>query len=222
MLKIVVFDSGYGGELFADCLQAELPIVEIIRVIAWRNADEILTNPRAARQIAKEALRAYFGKVDLIIFANYLLSLTSLKYFQRKYKNQKFIGLSLKVPADSNNRHALILSTKAVSRTINYYNYVFRLHRPFRTLNLDTWPNLIDDGELTQSAIQDAIKSFLISESNFAPQDIILASSQFSDIRENLKAILGHNVKIHDGFSDTIRLACKTLRIRGGIGKKKK
>ena len=33
MLKIVVFDGGYGGEFFADKLKEELPVVEIIRVI---------------------------------------------------------------------------------------------------------------------------------------------------------------------------------------------
>ena len=70
MLKIVIFDSGYGGEFFADRLKAELPIVEIIRVIDWRNAEKILSSPRDARNIARDSLRPYIGKVDLIIFAN--------------------------------------------------------------------------------------------------------------------------------------------------------
>ena len=41
MLKVVVFDSGYGGELFADYLEEELPLVDIVRVIDWRNADKM-------------------------------------------------------------------------------------------------------------------------------------------------------------------------------------
>ena len=57
MLKVVVFDGGYGGEFFADRLQDELPVIEIIRVIDWRNADKILKKPKAARKIAKNALR---------------------------------------------------------------------------------------------------------------------------------------------------------------------
>ena len=40
MLKIVVLDSGFGGELFADKLNDQLSIVEVIRVIDWRNANK--------------------------------------------------------------------------------------------------------------------------------------------------------------------------------------
>ena len=126
MLKVVVFDSGYGGEFFADQLEKELPILDVVRVIDWRNADPILSSPRKARKIAKADLRPYIGKVDLIIFANHLLTLTSLKHFQRKYRNQKFLGLGLKLPDTFVKRDVLILTTKAVTKTINYYNFIFR------------------------------------------------------------------------------------------------
>ena len=49
MLKIVIFDGGFGGELFADQLEAELDVVEVIRVIDWRNAEKILKSRREAR-----------------------------------------------------------------------------------------------------------------------------------------------------------------------------
>ena len=98
MLKVVVFDSGFGGELFADYFEEEMPVVEIIRVIDWRNAEGYLRGPRTARKLAREAIRPYIGRVDLIVFANQLVSVTSLKYFRRKYRGQKFIGLGLKEP----------------------------------------------------------------------------------------------------------------------------
>ena len=93
MLKIVVLDSGFGGELFADKLKENLQVMEIIRVIDWRNADKYMHGKREARHAAEEALRPYIGRVDLIIIANFLLSITSLKYFRRKYKNQRFVGV---------------------------------------------------------------------------------------------------------------------------------
>ena len=93
MLKVVVFDGGYGGEIFADKLESELTVIKVIRVIDWRHADQFLKNPRCARQAAREALRPYIGRVDLIIFANYFLSATSLKFFQHKFRNQAFLGL---------------------------------------------------------------------------------------------------------------------------------
>ena len=55
MLKIVVFDSGFGGELFADRLESEIPVVEVIRVIDWRSANQILSSPRGARKAAEKA-----------------------------------------------------------------------------------------------------------------------------------------------------------------------
>lgn len=219
MLKVVVYDGGYGGEFFADQLEKELPILDIIRVIDWRNADQILASPQKARQAAKSALRPYIGKVDLIIFANYLLTITSLKHFKRKYKNQKFLGLPLKQPDGFVKRDTLILTTRAVTRTINYHNFIFRIKRKTKTLTLDRWLAEIDDGELTEQEIRDTIKSFL-DRKHLEPQEIILACSQFNDIKPELKSILGRNLKIYDSTNDAIRKASQALRLRGGTGKK--
>ncbi len=219
MLKIVVFDCGYGGEFFADKLEIELPIIEIIRVIDWRNADKYLNNPKLARKYAKEALRPYLGRVDLIVLANHLLSVTSLKFFQHKFKNQKFLGFSLKRPDSFINRNVLILTTKAVTKTTSYYNYLFHLKRKVKTLTLDSWPAKIDDGELKLDEIRDTLRVFIAKE-NFKPGEVILACSQFEDIKSELKEVLGQNIKIYDSYDDTLRKICKTLKIRGGTGKK--
>ena len=219
MLKIVVFDSGYGGEFFADKLEEELPVVEIIRVIDWRNADKFLNNPKEARKLASQDLRPYIGRVDLIIFANYLLSATSLKYFQRKYKNQRFIGLSLTKTSLPPKDSTLILSTKALTKTINYYNFVFHLHRKTKTITLDSWPAKIDDGELTLADIREELSNY-INRSNRS-QEIFLLCSQFYDIKSELIKLFGRNLKIHDGFKDAIREACKILKIRGSTKKLK-
>ncbi len=214
MLKIVIFDSGYGGEFFADRLSAELPIVEVIRVIDWRNADKVLTHAKSARKIAEAALRPYIGKVDLIIFANHLLSLTSLKFFKRKYKKQKFLGLTLEEPGTFIKNDTLILTTKAVTKTINYYNYIFRIKRRTKTLILDDWVSKIDDGELKFSEIRETIlKSFIGTD--FYPREVVLGCTQFSDIEKELRDILGGSTKIYDGFSDAIRRTYKILNIRG-------
>lgn len=216
MLKVVVFDGGYGGEFFADKLEQELPILEVIRVIDWRNAESILASPRKARRIAKQALRPYIGRVDLIIFANHLLTLTSLKYFRRKYKNQQFLGLNLKQPDTFIKRDILVLTTKAVAKTVNYHHFIFRTKRKSKTLTPDHWLAAIDDGELTEEAIRDTFQKFHVQ----SPREVVLACSQFNDIKPELKNILGQNLKIYDSFDDAIRLVCHTLKIRGGTGKK--
>ena len=219
MLKVVIFDSGYGGEFFADYFQENLPTVEIIRVIDWRNAEEILLKPKSARQVAEAALRPYIGRVDLIIFANHLLSLTSLNFFRRKYQMQKFSGFSLEPPSVITGRDILILTTKAVSKTITYRNFAFHIKGNVKTLALDSWPSKIDDGELTKDEITETLKLSAIHKTK--PRDIILACSQFNDIKKELYDYFVGNIRIYDSFDSAMRQACKILHIRGGIGRKK-
>ena len=219
MLKIVVYDGGYGGELFADKLEEELPVVEVIRVIDWRSAEKLTASPKSARNTAVEALRAYIGRVDLIILANHLLAATSLKYFVKKYKNQKFIGLGLPEPSTFVDRPTAVLTTKALSKTISYRNYLFKLKRKTATLCLDSWLPLIDDGELTNRMINREFEKFYL-KNHYKPAEVILACSHFSDIIPNLKTVIDKNLKVHDSFMDTIKDACKILRIRGGTGRR--
>ena len=221
MLKIVVFDCGYGGELFANRLEESLPVVEIIRVIDWRHADEIQSSPKRARDCAQAALRPYIGRVDLIVFANHLLSATSLKYFRRKYKTQKFLGFHLKMPDTYIKHDVLVLATKPLTKTIAYRNFLFRSKRKTKTFTPDTWPAKIDDGLLTESEIQ-AELSNINDNSKFNPREAILACSQFSDIKSELRNVLGHNLRIYDSFDETIYWIYKILKIRGGAIKKNK
>lgn len=220
MLKVVVFDSGYGGELFADYLQENLPVIQIIRVIDWRNASKIMSKPKDARKFAEAALAPYIGKVDLIIFANHLLTITSLKYFKRKYRTQKFIGFDLKQPDNFIERDTLILTTRSVARTINYYNFLFRLKRNVKTLILDSWPIKIDNGELTNGEIVNVLRLFSAKE-KIHPKNVILACAHFNDFKAELRVCFGGNLRIYDSFNDTYRKACKALKLRGGTGKKK-
>lgn len=220
MLKVVIFDSGYGGELFADLLEEVIPVVEIIRVIDWRNADEILKSAKSARKVAEKAIAPYIGKVDLIVFANYLLSVTSLKYFNHKYKNQKFIGLEFKKPDTFIKKDLIILTTEAVARTRAYRRFVFHLDRKVKTVTLDAWPSMIDDGELSDQEIHMTLEQS-VSDGRVKPEEMILACSQFNDIKSELKNVFNPKLRIYDGFNDAIREVCKILKIRGSLSKLK-
>ena len=219
MLKVVVYDCGYGGEIFADRLEAELPVIKVIRVIDWRNAEKIQADPKDARKIAKADLRPYIGRVDLIILANHLLTLTSLKHFRRKYKNQRFIGLTLRKPTSPPKESTIILTTKAITRTISYYNFILHLKKRVKIFILDTWPSKIDDGELTEQEIRQTFSDVKVSNRN--SQEIFLICSQFMDLESDLVKIFGQNLKIHDGYKELYRETCRALRIRGAMKKSK-
>ncbi len=220
MLKIVVYDSGYGGEVFADKLEEELPTIDVIRVIDWRNAEKIQTNAKEARKCAEKALAPYINKADLIIFANHLLTITSLKYFTQKYKDQRFTGLELEHPCAFIEREMLALTTKAVSKTIKYHSFIHQLRMNTKTLVLDSWPIKIDDGELPFAEIKDKMQRDVINY-DFHPCGIIIACSQFSDIVPELKSIFGKNTKIYDGYRDAISNVYKLLHLKGYAGRKR-
>ena len=221
MSKIVIFDSGYGGEFFADRFEEEIPIVDIIRVIDWRHAEQYIKSIRESRKFAEEALRPYINKVDLIILANHLLSITSLKYFKRKYPKQQFIGFSLKSPDTFMKRNTVVITTKALTRTLEYQGFLLHLKkRHVKTITVDSWPIKIDDGELSDEEIDEVFKLFSIKK-NIEPEEIILGNAQLEDIKPTLKKLFGRNLKIYSSFDDTIREACRVLHIRGGIRVKK-
>ncbi len=217
MLKIAVFDSGYGGENFADRLERELAVVEVIRVIDWRHAAEIQSSPKCARKCAENALRSYIGRVDIIVFANHLLSITSLKYFRRKYKNQVFLGFDLEPPCSFAKREVLILTTKAVAKTVTYRQFLHQL-KPFhiKALVLESWPIKIDDGELEFSEISDVLYLNVLRD-GFRPNEVIIACSQFNEIVPELRKILGGRVKFCDGTRGAISSIYKDLRSRGRV-----
>ena len=222
MKTIVIFDSGYGGEFFADKFEEEIPVVDIIRVIDWRHAEQYIKSVKESRKFAEEALRPYINKVDLIILANHLLSLTSLKYFQRKYPKQEFIGFALKSPDTFIKRNTIIVTTKALTRTLEYQGFILHLKkRRTKTITVDTWPIKIDDGELSDQEIDDAFRLFSLKK-HIEPEEIILANAQLEDIKPHLKKLFGRNLKIYSSFDDTIREACKVLRIRGAFMTTKK
>ena len=149
MKKIVIFDSGFGGELFADYVEKEVPIVEVIRVIDWRNLDVITKNPKEARSVTEKAISPYIGHSDLIIFANYLITFMDLKYFQQKYKYQKFMGFAM---PQIKNEKTLVLTSRALARSLKYKSFIHKLHLKVKTLDCDKWIPLIDDAELTEDA----------------------------------------------------------------------
>lgn len=222
MLKIVVFDSGYGGENFADQLEQELPIAEIIRVIDWRHASEIQSGVREARKCAELALAPYLGRVDLIIFANYLLTVSSINYFKRKYQSQKFVGLELEQPCSFVDRETIFLSTKAMTKALGCRVFIHKLKQNYhvKVLTLDTWPAKIDDGELQFSEIKETLLREVVND-GMRPTKIIIGCSQFNDIIPELKKVLGRSVEICNGVREAISKTYQALRLRGNICKKK-
>ena len=217
VLKIVVFDSCGEGEYFADKLESELPVVEIIRVVDWRGAKRGIS-PKDARKIAEQSLKPYIGRVDLIILANYLLTMTSLNYFRRKYKSQKFIGFELSLKHTlSNNRKTLIIATKDITKSFEFFISARRAKT--KTVCTDNW-SILTNGESAAGSIQKDLYKVSTKIGNFSPTQILLLCGQLARYAPEFRMVFGHNVRVVNGTDDAIKNTFRTLKIRGGTGKK--
>lgn len=94
MLKIIVYDCGWGGELVANYLENELQTVEVIRLIAWRPCPQSLAEMTAfADEIARDLL-PYIGEVDLVVLGGYMVAQT-LEDLRQRFSEQLFVAVSL-------------------------------------------------------------------------------------------------------------------------------
>lgn len=215
--KIVVFDNGFGGELFADYVEKEIPILDVVRVIDWRNSSAFYKNPKDAREKTIESLRPYINHSDLIVISNCLVSTTSLKYLQKKFPHQKFSGFSFEKPTTRKKR-VLILSTESLFGTLSYRFFkASPCGLKTREFACDEWAKMIDEGEYMEEKVQKDLEQF----KNFKPQQIYLNCSHLADVKPIIRKIYGPTVSIVDGYKPTLGKICHELKLRGGGIKKK-
>lgn len=94
MLKIMVYDTGWGGELVANFLEKELNVVEVVRVIDWAHPVACAEDMTVLKQRIADQLQSYIGQVDLIVLGGYVVSM-ALPFLRQNYPEQKFVGMSI-------------------------------------------------------------------------------------------------------------------------------
>ena len=215
-MHIVVFDSGFGGELFADYIEKEVPVFETIRVIDWQQSQQTYQNSKTARARTLEKLRPYINHSEVIIIANQFVSTTSLAYFRKKYPSQKFSGFSFGQKPRTTASRALILTTKPVRKTLAYHKFVYHLRMKTQEFDCDEWIDLINRGEYMEETIARDLAKFR----KFKPGLIILGDSHLADAKPIIREFFGPTVAIMDGYKTALKDLCHILGLRGGIGKK--
>lgn len=217
MLKIVVYDGGRGGELFASHLKEQLPLVEIIPIIDKSHPELLHCSKRKARAIVRKAIAAHIGKVDLIIIANHFITATSLDYLRDKYPGQKFIGFSLPQPDTFVNRPTLVLTTSSLEHRLVFKRYVRGLRRESKILSPDQLISKIDDGSINYCDV----RKIIVQRAKIKPSELILACSHYSALISSLRLAYGRSLKIHDSYAETCHEVYRTLKIRGYYKKRK-
>lgn len=164
MLKIVVFDGGWGGELVASFLQHELEMVSVTKVIDWLNVPYETKTAAEIYILAQKYLAPFIGKVDLIVLGGYTVSV-ALEQLRSQYPQQKFVGmgisynylLKLRQPP---NQIALLCNSSLVETSLctDLQDYL-----PESTLIIPDssgWEELINTGEMTSAVLRTELQDY--------------------------------------------------------------
>ena len=158
MLKVVVFDGGWGGKNVANYLAEELGTVEVEYITNNVSRPYELMEIEEICALTEEGIKPYIGKVDLIVLGGYMSSI-ALDMLQDRYPNQRFVGMGVD--------YRLIYKTRHQPRTVTVMGdsplvrlpvwSELRLKLPEVSLvapDCSGWESLIDIGEMSSDVIE--------------------------------------------------------------------
>lgn len=214
MRKVLVFDSGWGGELFADFLERELAIVEVQRLIDWTQGAYCNLTAQEICELTEVALRPYIGKVEVIVLASYTITVAALEYLRERFPRQKFVGFDLRLsrmlrrtPMD---RKVMVLATEMVRESLEYGVERQRLERFEEVVEPDcqTWVQQVDDGLIYEDEIRRSLNGW-------GRMDVVLLyCTNFLAMRELLEQTYGWQVRVLDDFGGVYRATCGALGLK--------
>ena len=169
MLKIVVFDGGWGGEAVANYLDHELGVAEVVRLIDWAHAPYGTKSQAEILEFTLESLGPYIGKVDLIVLGGYAVSLV-LPELKVRHPEQVFVGLNVNYDMICRTRkfpgQVVILANQTVNDSV--LREELREKLAYSTLILPDcsgWDELIDVDLMNRDVLRTELKrDFLLRE----------------------------------------------------------
>lgn len=242
MLKVVVFDSGCGGDIVADYLADELGIVEVVRVVkvnlSLENGDlsEIC-------HFSKACLRTYAGKVDLIVLGGYVVSL-ALGFLEREWPEQKFISVGINYYRILHSRafpeQVVVMADKVLFEQVIRKEICHEL--PYSTLivpDCSGWDQLINEGQMSAEVLRSDLEPYFalspvtkhspLSQQSFPhppsdkpklyhPDVVLLLNTHFWLIKPELEELFGYRARVLDFRQKLLHDTCRALGLRGVDG----
>ena len=213
MLKIAVFDSGWGGDIVAQDLEENLAVVEVIRVIDWRNAPYASKSRRKICRLTELALKPYIGKVDVIVIASFEAQ-CAVRYLKARFPLQKFVTMCWPHEWLSGERQhtIMILTGEKVKHSWEYYLW----RRQFKGKKLiepvcDHWTPLIDEGVMTRKILQRELAPYRDAKID----TIVLGNTHFWDLQEEIEQAVGWQATVVDPRQHLIEQVGAVLHLEG-------
>ena len=203
MKKILVFDSGYGGDVLADKIIRDFQDVQVYRTIDWRNAPFSAKTADEIREITEKAIAEYIGKVDVIVIGSYEATAAALQYLRYKYPEQVFVGAAwpdareLKVKSRLVRKRRLLVLTTGIVRRSREFSKRRRkwIGVAVAIKECDEWERLIDDGEMNGRKLRQDLGRFVAA----CPEYVMLLSLNFLEVKKEIQMLFGPETKVLDG-----------------------
>ena len=223
MIKIAVFGCGWGGELFANYLEKELAIAEVVRLNDYPHAPYgALTWPEI-NGLVEQAIRPMIGAVDLIVIASCAATVAAINYLREKYPTQKFVGFEPRM-ADAlgkfEPRRIMLIASTPVRKSIGY-----KVERERLALNAEivepdclAWLEYADQEEMTGLRLKRGLLEQGIDMDMDLTRQIdavIIYETSLADMKPEFEKIVGWQAVVIDGFKQIHREICGALRLIG-------
>lgn len=158
MLKVVVFDGGWGGRNVANYLAEELGVIDVECITTCGSQPYELMSPDEICAVVEESLKPYIGKADLIVLGGYMSSI-ALDVLRDRYPDQRFVGMGVDYRLIRNTRHkpqAVTVMGDAPLVSLPVWSEL-RARLPEACLiapDCSGWESLIDMGEMSSEVIK--------------------------------------------------------------------
>lgn len=211
-MKIIVFDSGWGGDVVADYLEQALPI-EIERLIDWKKGSYGEKSVGEIRLLTEMALLPHIGKAELIVLAETVVALSAIDYLKKKYPGQIFVGYGRELAEIVRKlSRTMILTTEGTKRLERYQEFKASFScRELVEPECMGWSEKIDDGEFSGNVLMDVVGNFRGT--------VIVYSSGFIDAEAQIMALAGKRVDVIDMRRVLLRDVCSALKLKGVDGR---
>lgn len=213
MLKVVVFDSGWGGDIVAQDVEDRLAIIDVIRVIDWRHAPYAGKSRRQICSLTESALRSYIGCVDVIIIASFEAQ-CAVRYLKTRFPYQKFIAVSWPpIGFQGNAQHTvMVLTGEKIKHSLEYLLWRRKLrHKRVIEPVCEHWTAMIDNGKLSRRDLQRELAPYRAEKVD----TIILGNTHFWDLQEQIEGALGWQATVIDPRQILVNQVCVALELDG-------
>lgn len=209
-MKIVIFDTGTGGELFSQYFSNLHPKAEIVTVIDRENSPYGGKSKEDIFKLTNKAVQKYIGKVDVIVLACNTATAVAIDEFREKYPEQVFIGFEPMLKTASKltkTGKVMVLATNATMKSDRYKALKLRFSEiDVIEPNCDSWAKLIDNGTFTQKEAKNAL-----NEQLDGVDVIILACTHYVAASDIVQQVSGENIAVINPFNPVTKYVDKVV-----------